>query len=341
MKLTWKQIDGFIRKPDPKARIVLIYGPDTGLVKERATLIGKSVVADLSDPFNVTVLTSEQVVEDPARLNDEARAMSMMGGARLIRVEDASDKITPVLKDYLKEPSAENLIVLEAGELGPRSPLRILAEKADNAAALPCYVEGERDIAALIRTETGNAGYNMQSDALAWMASAITGDRMQARSEIEKLITYMGTASKTISLEDAQANCGTSGDQSLDDLVYGATGGQAGKALHAYARLIADGTPVIMIVRALQNHIRRLHFVKSKAATGMSMEEAIRSLQPPVFFKYEPAFRTQASRWSISLLQRAARKLAELEIQTKQTGMPAETLCAQTVVGLSLLEKSA
>src|SRR5690606_37260267 len=100
VKLAWKDIESFVKSPDPRARAILVYGPDDGLMRERAKIMGASLVADLSDPFNVAVLDGELLVSDPARLADEASAMSMMGGARLIRIENASDKISPLLRDY-------------------------------------------------------------------------------------------------------------------------------------------------------------------------------------------------------------------------------------------------
>ena len=147
MKLAFRQIDPFVKQPDPAARVILVYGPDDGLMRERAKMMGKTIVADLNDPFNAVTIDGKSLVEDKARLNDEAHAMSMMGGARLIRVENADDKITPVIKDYLTKPSAHNLVILQAGELGPRSTLRMLIEKAANAAPVPCYLDDERTIA--------------------------------------------------------------------------------------------------------------------------------------------------------------------------------------------------
>ena len=146
MKLAFRDIEPFVKKPDPAARVILVYGPDDGLMRERSKAIGGTVVEDLNDPFNVAALSADLLLEDPAKLNDEANAMSMMGGDRLIRIENATDKLTPLLKEYLEAPSAHSLIILEAGELGPRSSLRQLCEKAKNAAALPCYVEDERDL---------------------------------------------------------------------------------------------------------------------------------------------------------------------------------------------------
>lgn len=174
MKLAYRDIEPFVKKPNPAARVVLVYGPDSGLMKERAATIGKSVVADLNDPFNVAVLNADDLADDAARLMDEASAMSMMGGDRLIRVENAGDKLTTLIKEYLAAPNPHALIVLEAGELGPRSSLRALCEKVTNAAAVPCYVEDERDISRLIRETLQGAGLSAEPDAVTSLASAIT-----------------------------------------------------------------------------------------------------------------------------------------------------------------------
>ncbi|MBX2834579.1 MAG: DNA polymerase III subunit delta, partial [Micavibrio sp.] len=114
MKLSYREIEPFVKQPNPAARVILVYGPDYGLVKERAQIMGKTVIADLNDPFNAVTLSTDIILTDPARLNDEANAMSMMGGDRLIRVDNASDKLTTYLKVYLENPSNSALVILEA-----------------------------------------------------------------------------------------------------------------------------------------------------------------------------------------------------------------------------------
>lgn len=337
MKLTWKQIEPFLKKPDPKARIVLIYGPDNGLMRERSKQIGKTVVEDLDDPFNVVSLSTDILNEDPARLSDEANAMSMMGGARLIRIEDGGDKLTPLVKDYLENPSEENLVIIEAGELGTRSSLRALCEKAKNAAALPCYVEDERGMANLIRETLAGAGYRIDADAVQFLSANIAGDRARARGEIEKLITYMGGEQKHIRLEDVQASSGDIGTASLDDLIYSVAGSNAKGAMAAYSRLVGEGIPEIVILRTLQNHFRRLHYAGAMIEEGKSIDQAVKSLQPPIFFKFEQPFKSQLNKWKGPKLDSVMAKLAELEAQTKMTGAPVHTLCAQAILSLSVM----
>lgn len=338
MKLTWKQIDPFLKSPDPKTRVVLIYGPDDGLMRERSKTIAKTVVYDLEDPFNVVTLPADILTDDPARLSDEANALSMMGGARLIKVTDGADKLTPLIKDYLDNPSLENLVIIEAGELSTRSSLRQACEKAKNAAALPCYVEDERGMNNLIRESLSNAGFRIDGDASAYLAANIAGDRARARSEIDKLITYMGDdGQKQITLTDVQSSCGDTGTANLDELIYAVAGNNPKGAMAAFDRLIGEGIAEIVILRTLQNHFRRLHYTHAKMNVGQSMDQAVKSLSPPIFFKFEQPFKAQVQKWKGPKLDTVMSKLAELEAQTKMTGAPVQTLCSQAILSLSMM----
>ncbi len=50
--LRGKEIDAFLARPDPGRPIILLYGPDAGLVRERAEALLASAVDDPNDPFS-------------------------------------------------------------------------------------------------------------------------------------------------------------------------------------------------------------------------------------------------------------------------------------------------
>lgn len=335
MKLTARNIDVFLKKPDPVARAILVYGPDNGLMRERAKTLALTVVKDFNDPFNVAVLSADSLIDDPARLADEAGAISMMGGNRVIRIENAADKISPLIKTYLANPSPHTLVILEAGELTTKSSLRKLCEAAKNAAAMPCYIEDERDLGRFIRETMQARGLRIDNDAVAWLAVNIAGDRMKARGELEKLALYKGEETSAVSLADAQAACGESGARSIDDLIFSVGNRQSEKALQVYTQMQEEGVAFIVVLRALQNHFRRLHVARAKIESGADMAAAMQSLSPPVFYKYEDAFRNQLRTWSLPTLGKVMGRLTDVEASCKRTGAPVETLCAQAVLGIS------
>ncbi|MGH1398597.1 MAG: DNA polymerase III subunit delta [Alphaproteobacteria bacterium] len=341
MKLGYRDIEPFVKSPNPAAKVILTYGPDHGLMKERAKTMAQSVVADINDPFNAVTLTPEILAEDPARLSDEANAMSMMGGNRLIRVEGATDKLTTLIKEYLGSPNDNALIILESGELSPRSSLRKTCEAAKNAAAIPCYVEDERDLGRLIRETLQAANLNIEPDAAGWLASNIAGNRQKARSELEKLIIYKGNDTSPITIDDASAACGESGATALDEFIYATAGHNPEKALRSLNTLLEEGVAFIVMLRALQNHFRKLHLVKSLIAQGTNTDQAVKSLKPPIFFKQQGAFTAQANRWSLQGLNHVLSRLNDLESQCKQTGAPTETLCAQAILSISANKRAA
>lgn len=311
-------------------------------MKERAKTIGQTIVPDINDPFNAVTISTNILDEDPARLSDEANAMSMMGGNRLIRVEDASDKLTTLIKSYLEDANDNALIILEAGELGPRSSLRKLCESAKNAAALPCYVEDERDLGRLIRETLQAESLAIEPDAVTWLAANISGNRQKVRSELEKLALYKGQNDPTpITVHDARQACGESGATALDDLVYAVAGHAPEKAMRTLAQLYEEEVAFMIILRSLQNHFRRLHLTLGRIQQGEDQIRALKMLQPPIFFKQEPAFKGQLQRWSIDGLNTVLARLNDLEAQCKQTGAPVETLCAQAILSISANKKAA
>ncbi len=334
MKIPPRNIENFVRSPDAGVRAILIYGPDDGLMRMRAKTIGKTVVDDLNDPFNVSVLKSEEIEKDFERLSSEANTPSMMGGQRLIKIESAKDGLTPALKAYLDSPSDDALVVIEAGDMSPRSPLRSLCEKAKNAAALPCYVADARNLSSTIRNLLSDKHFTASHDAISWLSENLAGDHGRVLSEINKLMIYMGEG-KHIELIHAQAACGAGGALAMDDFIFSLAGRDTKAMLKAFTQLSDEGVPLIALIRGLQNHFRRLHITKSRMENGETQDGAMNKLMPRIFFKYEQPFKSQLQHWQMSSLSTALQKLSDLEARAKQTGTPIETLSAQAFLSLS------
>ena len=146
-------VDSFLARPDPARPVVLIFGPDAGLVSERVNALIKASVDDVNDPFSLVRLDGEELAANPARLVEEAQTIPLFGGRRAVWVKAGSRNIAPAVETVLGLPASECRVVIEAGDLRRNAPLRVLCERAKNAAALPCYADTERDLARLIDSE--------------------------------------------------------------------------------------------------------------------------------------------------------------------------------------------
>ena len=332
MKIEPREADRFLREPGQDVRAVLIYGPDGGLVRERGKALLRAVVDDPADPFRTAELTPANLKDGPARLNDEAAALSLTGGRRVVRLRAADDTLTAVLQEFLTDTPGEALVIIEAGDLGSRSPLRKIFEDAKTGAALPCYRDDERSLPHIIDETLRTHGLAASPDARAYLAANLGGDRQLTRQELGKLVLYKGSAGGTVELEDAQAVVGDSAERTLEDLAYAVADGNLGEMERTLQRSLREGAQPIAVLRAVARHLQRLHLVAGQAAGGASPDQAIGQLHPPVFWKLKGRFKAQAAGWPPQALARALQRLLAAETNSKQTGAPAEAICARALL---------
>jgi len=331
MKVPAGRIEAFLKAPPATVRAVLVYGPDQGLVRERVRRLVMSVVADPADPFRVAELRPAALREDPSRLADEAAAIAFGGGRRVVVLREAGDAQTPAVTAVLEQTAGESLVVVEGGELGPRSSLRKLFEGADNGAAVPCYADEGGALAQVIQDELKAAGLVAEPDAMAFLVDHLGGDRSLTRSEMAKLALYMGGPGR-VRLEDATASIGDSAALGLDDLIYATADGDHAGAQRVIDRLLGEGVAPVAMLRALGRHFMRLHLVSGEVAQGRSLDQALGAMKPPLNFRVADRFRRQVTRWPPERVGRALDLLTEAELGCKTTGMPGPELTARAVM---------
>ena len=259
---------------------------------------------DPGDPFRVVELSAAQLREDPARLADEAAALSLTGGRRVIRLHDAGDPLTELLSGHLEEAMGDTLIVLEAGDLPARSSLRKLFEAAKRGAAVPCYRDDERALSALVTTFLGEQGLRAAPDAMAYLTAHLGGDRQVTRRELEKLALYLATAGSgdqmaagEVGLNDVVACIGDSAELTLEDVALSTADGDLAGLDRACSAASRRRQPD-RALRAVSRHFLRLHYIAGLTADGTPIEAAMKRLRPPVFWKASGRFKAQARRWT-------------------------------------------
>src|SRR5258708_6811277 len=81
------QVDAFVARPAQP--VVLVFGPDSGLVRERAQALVRASVDDINDPFSLARLDCDELAGEPTRVgaavHPAARRplLRVWGGARL------------------------------------------------------------------------------------------------------------------------------------------------------------------------------------------------------------------------------------------------------------------
>ena len=325
------EIDRFLKAPPPDVAAVLVYGPDEGKVREYSERAGRSVVEDLSDPFNVANLLAEEVEADPARVADEAASQSLMGGRRLVRVRDARDRTAAVITNAVDGPKTDNLIVVDAGDLKPSGALRKLFDgKRSDLISIACYPDQGRDVAAVIQDAMAAGNVRLDRDALQFLVDRLGADRMATRTEVEKLVLLAGDGG-TIDLKTAVDAVGDGAALEIDTLISAAAEGRPVGILPALDRAFAQGESRCAL-SAWPRVISSGCMASSRTASGQSAAEAVKSLRPPVFWRAVEPMTRQVATWTPEALAEALARLGQSEILCKTTGYPAEAECGAALI---------
>lgn len=338
MKASAREAAGAIARPGD-FRAWLIYGPDRGLVRERAAELAEKLLPN-GDDFAITRLTEEDIKSDPASLADAMAAMSLMGGDRLVelRLSTGSAATASYLKDLEKgEYQAEARLVIEAGDLKGGDSLRKTVEASAIALAVPCYSDSAADLATLVGDALAAEGLSLEADARALLLPQLEGDRGVARSEIEKLILYKGPRGQrpegedAVTAEDVRACASAGGEDGMDRLVEPALAGDAPAADRAYSRLLASGENPVGVLRAIQ---RRLDLIGEAHAGGGPA--AAQRFGAPRFGPSQAIFGRQVEIWRTAGLEAAREAALDTERAVKTTGSLAESLVGDLILKLAL-----
>lgn len=345
--LKGRAVKEFVANRDKAIAAVLIYGPDGGLVRERGDVLARAVVEDFKDPFNYIELTDADLKEEPGRLSDEAAALSFAGGERVVRLRTTGEAAAKPAGNFLAaldggHVKPNGVVIIEAGELSPRSGLRKAFEKARRGAALPCYADAPADIRAMAQEAARAEDLRFDDDALDLAVAVLGEDHGVSRAEIGKLILYKGpkdlrSGPGTITLEDVRASLVDGLGDALDDAAAACADGKPAHLSKALHKAAAAGASPIGLLRALQRQFARLHAAQHFVEAGDTPANAMKKLRPPVFFAEQRAFEGRLYKWRGAKLERALRTLIDAEIAAKSSGAPQRELVERAALRLALM----
>lgn len=304
-----------LRDRDDSTRIFLVYGSNAGMVRETARAIVIALAGSDDDPFTVTRLGEDDVVADPSRLVDEVNGISFGGGTRTVWVTDAGSATTKALGSLLENQVIAGVVVVESAALAKSSTLRALVEKSGLGLAIACYEEETDSLANVIAGMFKDQGFRVEPGILEFLCGRLGSDRIQARSEVIKLITFC-QGQPSIGLEDVEAVCSDGQIGTIDRLLDAVMGGHSEVAMRTMDELDDAGAYPTALLSALASHIARLRSLHV-AAAKVGPDQAVRSARPPIFYKRQSSYAHQLRAWPPERIQVAANTVFEAILQTR------------------------
>lgn len=333
------QAAAFLKSPDVKIAAVLFYGTDPGLVSERAQALASQMAARENPPSDIIRIAEQDLEQDPDRLIVELQTIPMFGGRQVVRANHGRRITAAALQPLIAGNKLGGYLVLEAGNLKPADGLRKLFEKSPQTAAVACFPDSSRDLDGMIQEVLNQSGLSITADAKAVLISRLGADRALSRGEVEKLALYVANK-KTIEVADVDAIVGDASELAIDRIIMSAAAGNSAGALRECDRAISSGDSPQVIILFAGRHFQRLHRLRSALDAGRSLDDALRSLRPPIHFKQKDAFARQVRGWSASRLTDALARISVIAQQARRNANLETVLTERLLLELARLARA-
>lgn len=337
MKAAKASIGRSVDQPNADVRFYLLHGPDEAQSRALAARLLEGLAAAKY------LVTPGDVKSDPASLADEAGAMSLFGGKRLIWIEPATRDIEEGVEALLGAPAVESPVVAIAGALPKSSALLKLAEASPLALAFASYAPEGQDAVRMVVDLGRRFGLKVSPPIAEQLADAAGNDQAIVAQELRKLALYVDAsphAPKELDHEavDAVGAETAGGDfQRLADL---ALGGSVEELTEELARLPAAGSEAIPAIRSLQRRLLMLAPARARIERGERPDAVMTSLGRALFWKDKPAIARMLAKWSAEDLATIADRAGRLERAIMFSAVPEREALGEELLAIARKARS-
>jgi len=337
VKATKASIARSVDQPDPAVRFYLFHGPDEA---QSRALAERLVQALGASRFLVAAAT---IKADPASLADEAAAMSLFGGKRVIWIEPAGEEILAGVEALMEAAGAESPVAAIGGALRKSSALLKLAEGSREALAFAAYPPEGQEAARMVTDVGRRFGLKVEPQLAARIAESCGNDQAVVSRELEKLALYVDASPQTPKALDREALDAVGAETAEADFLRLAdlalSGDMAGLA-DELSRLPPGGSEAIPVVRSLQRRLLMLAPARARVDRGESPDAVMASLGKSLFWKDKPLVARLLARWDSKGLATVAERAGALERQLMFTPVPDQSALGEELLAIARAARS-
>ena len=331
MKVSKSDIARAVDRPDPKIRFYLLHGQDEG----QARGLAERLMAALGAAR--VVLAGGALKSDPALLADEAGAMSLFDGKRLVWIEPAGEEILPAVEALFEAAAPESATVAITGQLKKGSALVKLAEASPASAAFACYMPDGQDAQRMVADLGRRFGLKIESSVAARIADGCGNDQALVSRELEKYALYVDASPQTPKALGHDAVDAVGAEVPEGELLHLADlalSGNMAQLSEELARL-PNTLDAIPVVRSLQRRLLMLAPARARIERGERVDDVMTAIGRAVFWKDKSLVERLLQHWSAGDLARVSARAGKLERALLFSRAPDQALLGEALLAIA------
>lgn len=334
MKANRSQIEKALDAPPPHVRLFLLSGTD----EAGSAALAKRLVRAMGPEAERIDLDPQTLKNDPARLADEAAALSMFGDRRWIRILQAGEEILPAIEALMDVPQAGNPVVAMAGALKGSSKLLKAAQDSDMAMSFISYALDAREADQIAVAIAREAGLRLSPELARKIAEMASNDRTLMANEIEKLSLYLDAAPDRpgeVTQDVIAALSAETPEEDAGALVNAVLTGDLPAMRQELTNLSALGASLGSVLRPLQIRAMLIAQIRAEFDRSGRIDDAVKTAGRAVFWKEERTVQRQVRLWDASGIARVIQRLGAAERASRSSRNAGDVVVAAELLTIA------
>jgi DNA polymerase-3 subunit delta len=307
-----------------KYNFFLLYGENFGLKKDIKNII-KIAIKQKNDSLEMLSVYESEILDNEENFYNSIYSGSLFSNKKIITIFDATDKIMKKI-DNIYESYTENVfLIIVTGILEKKSKLRNFFESNKKTICIPCYLDGQKDLEIIAKSELRKSNILLSSEAINLLIEKSNSDRSNLKNEIEKIKAYL-LNKKNIELNEIKSLINFSGDYKSDILVNECLCGNIPQYKKIISELYINTVNQILLLRILSNKVQRLLNIKKQEDKSKNIEDLINASKPAIFWKEKPIVKKQLSIWNLNDLKKIISEINNTEHLCKKNSQVSKAI---------------
>ena len=290
----------------------LFYGENEGYKNEAIEKI-----FNINISKNIYRYEEKEILDNFESFFESIQSKSFFEKEKLIIISRVSDKIKNIIEEIIEKNIEDIKIVLNSGILEKKSKLRSLFEKNKNTICVPFYADSNQTLSKIINNFFREKKIIVSQEKINLLIERCRGNRQNLRNELDKIDSFVKNK-KNINIDQIMKLTNLAENYNVSELIDSYLAANFKKTINILNENNFSIEDCMLITRTLLAKSKRLYKLLLEINNNKSIEEAISSFNPPIFWKDKETVKQQIKNWSLNRAENLIYKTNELELLIKK-----------------------
>ena len=290
----------------------LFYGENEGYKNEAIEKI-----FNINISKNIYRYEEKEILDNFESFFESIQSKSFFEKEKLILISRVTDKVKNIIEEIIEKNIEDIKIVLNSGILEKKSKLRSLFEKNKNTICVPFYADSNQTLSKIINNFFREKKIIVSQEKINLLIDRCRGNRQNLRNELDKIDSFVKNK-KNINIDQIMKLTNLAENYNVSELIDSYLAANFKKTINILNENNFSIEDCMLITRTLLVKSKRLYKLLLEINNNKSIEEAISSFKPPIFWKDKETVKQQIKNWSLNRAENLIYKTNELELLIKK-----------------------